>query len=110
MKRMTLNRGGLVWVALLAGGCGAMPDLLVETMKSSAKEALQGAVEDVVDEVIDDAVGQLLDYADLEAALVDETGDAEDGDTLEESSDDTGGNDQDASRSDGTAVDDDAQG
>ncbi len=92
------------WVAcaaLLAGGCGAIPDIIVDAARSSAKEALQEAVENVIDDVIEDTVDELLDYADFELPVLHESEDEEDGDVFEEAGEDVDNNDQDTGRTAG---------
>ena len=89
------------WVAcaaLLAGGCGTIPDVIVDAARSSAKEALQEAVEDVIDDVIEDTVDELLDYADFEFPSIYESEDEEDGDVFEEVGDEVDNSDQDTRR------------
>ena len=61
MKRIGIGKRWLACVALLGGGCGAIPDIIVDAAWLSAKEALQEAVGDAVDDVIDGTVGELLD-------------------------------------------------
>jgi hypothetical protein len=51
--------------ALLVGGCGAVPDLIVDEVRSSAKEAFQEAVGEMVDEAIGEVFGEFLDVEDL---------------------------------------------
>jgi hypothetical protein len=57
---------------LVAGGCGAVPDLVVESARSAAKEAVESAVADIVD----DAFQRVLDAGDdlLPLPLTDESG------------------------------------
>lgn len=89
------------WVAcaaLLAGGCGAIPDIIVDAARSSAKEALQEAVENVIDEVIDDTVDELLDHADFEFPSIHESEDEGNGDAFEEEGEDVDDSDQNTGR------------
>ena len=68
------------WVAcaaLMAGVCGAIPDIIVDEAKSSAKEALQEAVENVIDEVIEETVDGLFDHADFEFPSIHQSEDEE---------------------------------
>jgi hypothetical protein len=62
MNRISVSKRWLACAAMLGGGCGAIPDIVVDAARSSAKEALEEAVGDVVDDVIDDTVGELLDF------------------------------------------------
>ena len=66
--------------ALLAGGCGAIPDILVDATRSSAKEALQETVEGIVNEIVEDTVDELLDHADFELPSSHESEDEQNGD------------------------------
>ena len=93
------------WVAcaaLMAGGCGAIPDIIVDEAKSSAKEALQEAVENVIDEVIEETVDGLFDHADFEFPSIHQSEDEENGDAFEEIDEDVDDSDQDTGRTDKT--------
>jgi hypothetical protein len=56
MKRIGLL-SMTVCIIVVATGCGAMPDVLIEAAQQSAKEA----VEESVDELVDEFTGELLD-------------------------------------------------
>ncbi len=98
MNRIGLGKSWLACAALLGGGCGAFPDIIVDAARSSAKEALQEAVGDTVDEVIDDLVGELLGLGDFEFPFLERSEDEEDGDAFEADSEDVQEGDQDAGR------------
>ncbi len=96
------------WVAcaaLMAGGCGAIPDIIVDAARSSAKEALQEAVENVIDDAIEDTVEELLDYADFEFPSIRESEDEEEGDVFDEEGEDVDDSAQDTGRTGKTAWD-----
>ncbi len=95
----------VAYAALMAGGCGAIPDIIVDAARSSAKEALQETVENVIDEVIEDTVDELLDHADFEFPSIRESEDEEDGDAFEEAGEDVNDSDQDTGRKGKTAED-----
>lgn len=89
MKRLGIGKRWLPCAALLGGGCGAIPDIIVDAAWLSAKVALQEAVGDAVDGAIDDTVGELLDFDDFGFPFVeqseDEDGFEDDGEDVEES-------------------------
>ena len=95
----TMFRGRwIACAALLAGGCGAIPDIIVDTIKSSAKKAVQEAVEDVIDDAIGGTVEQLLDFSDFEFPSVSESEDEQDGALIEEADEDVDDRDQGTGR------------
>lgn len=98
MKRIVLGKRWLACVALLGGGCGAIPDIVVDAAWLSAKEALQEAVGDAVDDVIDDTVGELLDFDDFEFPFAEQSEDEEDDDALDDDGEDVEESDQDTGR------------
>ena len=61
MNRRTIGKGLLVCCSVLAAGCGVIPDLLLDTARSSAREA----VEQVVNEAVNEILGDLLDFENL---------------------------------------------
>jgi len=77
----------------MAGGCGAVPDIIVDAARSSAKEALQEAVESVIDEVIDDTFDELIDHTDFEFPSIDERENEDNGDALDGAVEEMDGND-----------------
>ncbi|UCC31472.1 MAG: hypothetical protein JSU86_04190 [Phycisphaerales bacterium] len=108
MNRIGFGKSWLACAALLAGGCGAIPDIIADAARSSAKEALQEAVEDVVDDVIDNTVGELLDFGDFEFPFVEQSEDeVQDGDAFEDEDEDAEESDQDTGRAGRTAYDGD---
>lgn len=98
MNGTVLRGGWVVCGALLAGGCGAIPDIIVDAAKSSAKEALQEAVESVIDDVIDDTFDELIDQTDFEFPSIDERENEDNGDALDGAVEEMDGNDQDTDR------------
>ncbi len=75
MNRIGSRRRLLVCAVLLAGGCGALPDFLVDAGRGAAKEALEESVEDAIDEVVNGVVDDLWDLSDVSHALeVDDAG------------------------------------
>ena len=84
MNRIGVSRRWLACAALLGGGCGAIPDIVVDAARSSAKEALEEAVGDVIDDVIDDAVGELLDFPGFEFPFNEQSEVGEDVDAFED--------------------------
>lgn len=95
----------LACAALLAGGCGAIPDIIVEAARSSAKKAIQEAVEDVIDDVIDDTADELFDYVDVESLFIPGSEEEEEGDVFEEAGKDADDSDQYTGRTGRTAWD-----
>ena len=95
MSGMMFRISWLACAVLLAGGCGEIPDIIVEGARASAKEALQEAVGDVIDDIIEDTVDELLDYADFESQFLHEGGDETEGDVFEEAGEDEEESDQD---------------
>ena len=85
----------------MAGGCGAISDIIVDEAKSSANEALQEAVE-TIDEVIEETFEGLLDHADFEFPSIHQSENEEDGDAFEETDEDVDDSDQDTGRTDKT--------
>ena len=55
---------GLLCLILGASGCGAVPDSLLENLKTTARTAIQEAVRNTVTEAMEDMLGGVLD-ADL---------------------------------------------
>ena len=84
MNRIGVSKRWLACAAMLGGGCGAIPDIVVDAARSSAKEALEEAVGDVVDDVIDDTVGELLDFTGFEFPFDEQSEAEEDGDEFED--------------------------
>ena len=103
----TVFRGRwVICAALLAGGCGVIPDIVVDEAKSSAKEALQEAVEDVIDDAIEIMIAELLDYVDLEFPSNRESEGEAGGDVFDEEGEDVDDSDQDPDRTMETVGDD----
>ncbi len=74
MKTGALGKTTLSCCALMAGGCGGFPELLMDTARTSAKEAIQEKVDQVVSQVIDQTVGAVLDEVINEAMGFDQFG------------------------------------
>lgn len=72
MKRRGLNTIFLVGCAGAAGGCGAIPDFLVEAARTSAEEALRETVDGVIDTVFEESLSGLLDFSGLEPEFIPE--------------------------------------
>ena len=53
MKRRMVSVSVVTASLLAAGGCGVVPDVVVNSARSAAKDALDEAVEGVVDEAVD---------------------------------------------------------
>lgn len=95
----TLLRGR--WVAcaaLLVGGCGAIPDLIVEPARSSAKAALEETVEGFIHDAVKDTFEGLLDPATFEFPSIRENEEVEGGDGFEGVSLDVDDSAEDTSR------------
>lgn len=76
MNRLAFVKRWLACVVLLAGGCGTLPDFLVEAGRDAAKEALEKAVEEAVEEAVNGVVDDLWDLSDVPHPLeVDSEGD-----------------------------------
>ena len=95
MNRLGIGRRWLACAALLGGGCGAIPDIIVDAARSSAKEALQEAVGDAVGGIVDDTVAELLGFDEFEFPFVEQIADEEDGDALLEDGENVEGSEQD---------------
>ena len=54
MNRKGLGKRWLAGVVLVAGGCGAIPEFLVDAGREAAKEAIEEAVGQVVNGVVND--------------------------------------------------------
>lgn len=52
-------------IAALGGGCGGIPELLIESVQDSAKEV----VEENIDGLVEDLVGDILDTDQLPSLL-----------------------------------------
>ncbi len=84
MNRLGIGRIWLASAALLGGGCGAIPDIIIDAARSSAREALEEAVGDAVGGIVDDTVAELLGFDDFEFPIVQQGEDEENGDALVE--------------------------
>ncbi len=84
MNRTGFGKRLLACAALLGGGCGAVPDFIVDAAWLSGKEAVQEAVGDAVDGAIDDTIGELPDFDDLEFPFGEQGEDQENGDAFED--------------------------
>ena len=74
MKTGALGKTTLACCALVAGGCGGFPELLMNTARTSAKEAIHEKVDQVVNQVIDETVGAVFDEVINEAIGFDQFG------------------------------------
>ena len=54
MNGRTLGNRLLVCFVLLAGGCGAVPDVIVDTAREAAKEAIEKEIEDVLNDLAEE--------------------------------------------------------
>ena len=93
MTRLGFGKKWFACTALLAGGCGAIPDLIVDAALSSAREALQDAVADAVEGIVDDAVDDLLDLDDFEFLFEEQSEDEEDVNAFEDDGEEVEEND-----------------
>ena len=84
MNRISVSKRWLACAAMLGGGCGAIPDIVVDAARSSAKEAVEEAVGDFVEDAIDDTVGELLDFPGFEFPFNEQSEAGEDGDEFED--------------------------
>lgn len=88
---MQVKTFGRKWVScsvLLVGGCGAIPEFIVDAARSSAKETIEQSVHDKVGDLLDfdnllllfGGEFDVVDLLDLEDALLpfDDVGDTED--------------------------------
>ncbi len=76
MNRIGLGKRWLAGVVLVAGGCGAIPEFLVDAGREAAKEALEKSVEEAVGQVVNGVVNDLWDSNDL-ARLLEADGEGE---------------------------------
>ena len=51
---------GLASLTLAIGGCGAVPDVLVDELKTQALMAAEEAVQKTIENVVEDRLGDLL--------------------------------------------------
>jgi hypothetical protein len=65
MNGRTLGNRLLVCFVLLAGGCGTVPDVIVDTAREAAKEAIEREIE----EALNDLAEELLDLDGLSLPL-----------------------------------------
>ena len=84
MNRTGFGKRWLACAALLVGGCGAVPDFIVDAAWSSGKEAIQGAVGDAVDGAIDDTIGEWPGLDDWAFPFGEQGEDQENGDAFED--------------------------
>ena len=84
MIRIAFGKRWLACAGLLCGGCGAIPDIIIDEARLAAKEAIQEAVRDAVDDVIEGTVGELLNFDDLEFPFSEQSEDEEDGPSVED--------------------------
>ena len=98
MNRIDFDKRWLACAVLLAGGCGVIPDIIVDAALSSAKEALQKAVGDAVENIIDDTVSEMLDLDDFESPFEEQSEHEEDGDAFEDDGEDIEENDHGTGR------------
>lgn len=82
MNRWRIGRWWLASAVLWGGGCGAIPDIILDPARASAKEALQEAVGNAVDGIIEDTLGGMIGLDGLEFPFVEQSADQEDGDAL----------------------------
>ena len=72
MYRNSIKRKWLVCGLPLVVGCGAIPEIVVDAARASAKEALEETIDDVVDGVVDQTIGEFLDFEDLDIPFIDD--------------------------------------
>ena len=61
MNRMRFGIGMLTGVVFVVGGCGAVPEFVVDAGREAAKEAIENAVEDAVGAAVGGVVGGVAD-------------------------------------------------
>ncbi len=61
MFRMGYGKRLLVSAALTAGGCGAIPDIIMDAGREAAKEAIEKSIEDAVGEAVEGAFNGVAD-------------------------------------------------
>lgn len=64
--KIRLGLGFLFGISVLAGGCGNIPEALLDSARESAKDAIQEEMEEVFDEMSD----EILDFDLLEADIL----------------------------------------
>ena len=69
MNRIGLGKRWLAGVVLAAGGCGALPDFLLDAGREAAKEALEKSVEEAVEQVVNGVVDDLWNSNDMSRLL-----------------------------------------
>ncbi len=71
--RALLLLGGIATLA----GCGSVQEVIVDAVRTSAKEAVEEAVDDTVDGLVDEILGRLPDFEgliDLEGIVSEDDG------------------------------------
>ena len=68
MNRTGLGKIWLTCVVLAVGGCGVVPEFLVDAGRDAAKDALEKSVEEGVEEVVIGVVDDLWDLSDASLA------------------------------------------
>jgi len=76
MNRGTTARVLLACGLLLTGGCGAVPELLIEAAKVSAKEAIEKRIDEVIGGTFDDLLSESLDFDNLDLPFGEDEEDA----------------------------------
>ncbi len=75
MNRIGFGKRWLAGVVLVVGGCGAIPDFLVDAGRDAAKEALEKSAKEAVEQVVNGFVEDLWDSDDVLGPLeVDDEG------------------------------------
>lgn len=105
MKQIGYSGTWLASVALLSGGCGAIPDVVVDAARSSAKEALQEAVGDAVRDLVDNTVGEILDMSDFELPFANQVEDGQENGAVDDNGEDVEEEDRDTGRTGTRAFD-----
>ncbi len=80
MNRLGFGKRWLAGAVLLVGGCGAVPDFLVDAGRDAAKKALEESARQAVEQVVNGFVDDLWDSNDVFGPLAADDEDVSDAD------------------------------
>ena len=69
MNRIGFDKRWLACVVLVVGGCGAVPDFLLEAGRDAAKETLEKSIEEAIENVLGGGVDDLWNSIDMPRPL-----------------------------------------
>ncbi len=66
MKKLGRLTTLLVGCAGAAWGCGSVPDVIVEAVRTSGEEALRETIDEVIDTIVEKTIGELMTLTGLD--------------------------------------------